>query len=130
MKNETKTIVDFSGHYFSGRNNVTNTKTIAFFSFFFFNPFDLLILSPWLPPFAFFSSVYTPLSSVTSFILRLKPKRLLAVDRGHLLLLLGLPSFLLSTMSPASSSSPPPLPADSLFGILVAKPYSEESRGS
>ena len=50
--------------------------------FFFFNPFDLLILSAWLPPFAFFSSVYTSLSSVTSFILRLKPKRLLAVDGG------------------------------------------------
>ena len=89
MKNETKTMVDFNYvslkllflflHYFSGRNNVTNTKTIAFF---FFNPFDLLILSAWLPPFAFFSSVYTSLSSVTSFILRLKPKRLLAVDGG------------------------------------------------
>ena len=126
MKNETKTMVDFN--YVSLKFLFLDTILVEGIMslilklcfFFFFNPFDLLILSPWLPPFAFFSSFYTPLSSVTSFILRLKPKRLLAVDRGDLLLLLGLPSFLLSTVSPASSSSPPPLPADS-FWIISSK---------
>ena len=91
--------------------------------FFFFNPFDPLILSSWLPPSAFFLSAYNSLSSVTSFpffILGLKPNRVLDLKRRKLLLVQGLLYFLFSTVSPASSSSPPS-PPSSFFGLSVAK---------
>lgn len=113
--------ISLSRHYFSGGNNVTNTKAIVFF--FFFNPFDPLILSSWLPPSAFFLSAYNSLSSVTSFpffILGLKPNRVLDLKRRKLLLVQGLLYFLFSTVSPASSSSPPS-PPSSFFGLSVAK---------
>lgn len=97
-------MISVSGDYFSGRN-VTNTKTTFFF--FFFNPFDPLILLFWLPHLPLFWSAYTSLSSVSSFpfyIPCLKPIRLLDANGRKLLLVLGLSYFLLSTVSPISSS--------------------------
>lgn len=70
-------VISLFGDYFSGRNNVINTKSI-----FFLNSFDPLILSSRLPHSAFLLSAHSSLSSLPSFpfyILDLKPNRLLGL---------------------------------------------------